>query len=91
MSKKIELIPVTDPQSLKEELEEMINEGWGIKGFVCLNSGTSSCESFAVLESLSSPEKGKAPPYEYEEHGYTNKPNTKPLKQKDVSISIGGN
>ena len=89
MSKKIELIPVTDPQSLKEKLEEMVNDGWEIKGFVCFNSRASNCESFAVLESLSEPEK--AQPYEYEEHVLSSRSYTKPLGKKDISISIGGN
>jgi hypothetical protein len=32
MHKIIEFVLVTDPQSLKEKLEQMVNRGWEIKG-----------------------------------------------------------
>jgi len=50
MPKKIELVSATDPHSLKEKLEEMINQGWEIRGFVSFNPVNTSMVSYAVLE-----------------------------------------
>jgi hypothetical protein len=91
MFKKIELIQVTDPQTLKEKLEEMVNDGWGIKGFVNCSSGYPYGESYAVMERLSEREHSK----------HTNIDADEPLrvhtnyhvspKKKEISISMGGN
>ena len=56
MHKIIEFIQVTDPQSLKEKLEQMVNRGWEIRGFVTFHSDTSYNESYAVMESFTETE-----------------------------------
>ncbi len=40
MHKIIELILVTDPLSMKEKLEQMVNRGWEIRGFVTFHPDT---------------------------------------------------
>ena len=62
MPKKIELLIATDPHSLKEKLEEMINIGWEIKGFVYFKTYG---DSYAVLERFS--EKAGGDFLQYEE------------------------
>jgi hypothetical protein len=91
MHKTIELVLVTDPQSLKVKLEEMVNLGWEIRGFVKLESGTNYLETFAVMEGLTESESVKPPEFSQVETEpgqatYTQKP-----KKKEISISIGGN
>jgi hypothetical protein len=56
MQKIIEFVLVTDPQSLKEKLEQMINRGWEIRGFVTFHSDTAYNESYAVMESITESE-----------------------------------
>jgi hypothetical protein len=91
MEKKIEFVPVTDPQSLKQKLEEMVNNGWEIKGFVCCNSGDPYNERFAVLERSSGNIKLKEQDFAANEE----KPKDKTIHpisaKKEISISLGGN
>ena len=91
MSRKIEFIPVTNPLSLKETLEEMVNGGWELKGFVSFNQGMTSEDSFAVLESLAETGKTKILPQDAEEPIRISVSNTASLKKKEISISVGGN
>ena len=91
MGKKIEFVPVSDPQSLKQKLEEMVNNGWEIKGFVCCNSGNPYDERFAVLERSS----GNATVNEQDYTGSDEKSQDKIINpvpaKKEISISVGGN
>lgn len=91
MRKKLEFIPVMDPESLKEELEVMINDGWEIRGFVTFNCGNTSCESFAVMERLSETDTAVEKEYETETLPEPGTTYPKPPKKKEASISIGGN
>jgi hypothetical protein len=59
MNKIIEFVLASDPQSLKEKLEQMVNRGWEIRGFVTFHSDTAYNESFAVMESFTETEYAK--------------------------------
>jgi hypothetical protein len=92
MHKIIEFVLVTDPESLKEKLEQMVNRGWEIKGFVTFNSDPSYNESYAVMESLTESESAKVE--EIEEvlpESHENSIYPKPPKKKEASISLGNN
>jgi len=90
MPKKIELLIATDPHSLKEKLEEMINIGWEIKGFVYFKTYG---DSYAVLERFS--EKAGGDFLQYEEQAVVDekisedKPVSSKRRNKDINISIG--
>ncbi len=92
MHKIIEFILVTDPQSLKEKLEQMVNRGWEIRGFVTFHSDTSFNESYAVLESSAESDGAKMEelveelPKPPENSIYPKSP-----KKKEASISLGNN
>jgi hypothetical protein len=91
MIKKIEIVPVSDPHSLKERLEEMVNEGWEIKGFVNCNSGNNYNEPYAVLQRFSEKETGRKQETETEKPAFEHSPFPDPPKKKEISISLGGN
>jgi hypothetical protein len=89
MLKQIEMIPVTDSQTLKDKLEEMINDGWEIRGFVNCNSQMNRSESYAVMERglFYTSEKNQ----EVEHESLLNdEPGISETPKKDISISIGG-
>ncbi|HEX2934945.1 MAG TPA: hypothetical protein VHO72_06295 [Bacteroidales bacterium] len=50
MIKKIEFVPVTESNTLRDKLEEMVNQGWEIKGFVTFSATSDPHQSFAVME-----------------------------------------
>jgi hypothetical protein len=87
MRKIIEFVLVTDMLSLKEKLEDMINRGWEIKGFVTF----SSAESFAVMQHVTEGDALETRVFEEE------LPNLGPIHippiplKKEPSISIGNN
>jgi hypothetical protein len=92
MHKIIEFVQVTDPQSLKEKLEQMVNRGWEIRGFVTFNSDPSYNESYAVMESFTETDAAKMEemveelPEPPENSIYPKSP-----KKKEASISLGNN
>jgi hypothetical protein len=92
MHKIIEFILVADPQSLKEKLEQMVNRGWEIRGFVTFHSDTAYNESYAVMESITENESAKA---EVKEEELPEPPENaiypKSPKKKEASISLGNN
>jgi len=92
MHKIIEFILVTDPQSLKEKLEQMVNRGWEIRGFVTFHSDTAYSESYAVMESITETEAAKMEEFE-EELPETPESSIYPKspKKKEASISLGNN
>lgn len=92
MHKTIEFVLVTDPQSLKEKLEQMVNRGWEIRGFVTFHSDTSYNESYAVMEGFREAETAKIEEIEEEltEH-HENPTYPKSPKKKEASISLGNN
>jgi hypothetical protein len=96
MGKKIELVAATDPHSLKEKLEEMINTGWEIKGFVYFNPTNSYGDSYAVLERFS--EKAgtsnddllhHSEQFDVEDIANAEKPVSPKQANKNINISIG--
>jgi hypothetical protein len=92
MHKIIEFILVTDPQSLKEKLEQMVNRGWEIRGFVTFHSDTSYNESYAVMESFTESESAKMEEMEEElPEPPENSIYPKSPKKKEASISLGNN
>jgi len=91
MYKRIEFIPVTDPQTLKVKLEEMVNDGWGIKGFVSCNDGNPYGESFAVMERLSEKENKRFTDQDADEPFRVHSNYHILPKKKEISISMGGN
>jgi|WetSurMetagenome_2_1015567.scaffolds.fasta_scaffold857369_1 hypothetical protein len=92
MQKIIEFVLATDPRSLKEKLEQMVNRGWKIRGFVTFPSDPGYNESYAVMENLSDVETAKL---EVTEEKLSESPETsiypKSPKKKEVSISMGNN
>lgn len=92
MHKIIEFIQVTDPQSLKEKLEQMVNRGWEIRGFVTFNSDTSYNESYAVMESFTETDAVKLEEMVEElPEPPGNSIYPKSPKKKEASISLGNN
>jgi hypothetical protein len=92
MHKIIEFILVTDPQSLKEKLEQMVNRGWEIKGFVTFHSDGSYNESYAVMESIAESESVKMEQMQEELPEVSKSPvYPKSPKKKEASISLGNN
>lgn len=91
MHKIIEFILVTDPPTLKEKLEQMVNRGWEIKGFVTFNSGTSYNESYAVMESYSESEPAKMAEFEEQLPMASETVLPKSPRKKEPSISLGNN
>lgn len=51
MAKRIEILPATNPQLLKNQLEELVNNGWEIKGVIGYNPHNAYTEPFVILES----------------------------------------
>jgi hypothetical protein len=89
MYKKIEIINASDANLLKEQLEQMVNTGWQIKGVVGYNRNDASSEPFVILER----EYDTNP--DISENLYYNEDATieqyskpEPLK-KEISISMG--
>jgi hypothetical protein len=92
MHKIIELILVTDPQSMKEKLEQMVNRGWEIRGFVTFHSDPAYNESYAVMESIAESESAKVEQLEEELPAPPeNATYPKSPKKKEASISLGNN
>jgi len=92
MHKIIEFVLVTNPQSLKEKLEQMINRGWEIRGFVTFHSDTAYAESYAVMESFTENESVKMEEFEAELPVPPENPiYPKAPKKKEPSISLGNN
>jgi hypothetical protein len=92
MHKIIEFILVTDPQSLKEKLEQMVNRGWEIRGFVTFHSDAGYNESYAVMESLTESDSAKTKILEEElPEPPENSIHPKSPKKREASISLGNN
>jgi hypothetical protein len=91
MAKRIEIIPAINQQTLKQQLEEMINSGWEIKGVVGYNPHNAYTEPFVILENDNDIEDDFVR-YEanYEEDPVADhfKPKPEPPR-KEISISMG--
>jgi hypothetical protein len=92
MNKIIELVLATDPESLKARLEQMVNRGWEIKGFVTFHSDSAYNESYAVMESIAESESARMEKFEEElPEPHENSIYPRSPKKKEVSISMGNN
>jgi len=89
MRKIIEYVLVTEPQSLKEKLEDMINRGWEIRGFVTFAS--SGNESYAVMEGIAENDSVKMQEFEEELPNDLGPVKEVKPRKKEPSISIGNN
>ena len=50
MEKRIEIVSVSEPEVLKQELEQLVNTGWKIKGIVGHNPNRPNSEPFVILQ-----------------------------------------
>jgi hypothetical protein len=50
MEKRIEIVSASDPEVLKQQLEQLVNTGWNIKGVVGHNPNKPYSEPFVILE-----------------------------------------
>jgi hypothetical protein len=92
MHKIIEFVLATDAGSLKEKLEQMVNRGWEIRGFVTFHSDTAYNESFAVMENTTETESAMMEELEEElPEPPENSIYAKSPKKKEASISLGNN
>lgn len=90
MAKKIEIVPATNPQVLKDQLEDMVNNGWEIKGVIGYNPHNPYTEPFVILENNFADDYAR---YQsnYAEDPVADKFIPKPEPpQKEISISVGG-
>lgn len=89
MAKRIEIISATNPQTLKSQLEDMVNDGWEIKGVIGYNPHNAYTEPFVILESSVMDEYARYQS-KYPEDTITEQFNLKPEPpKKDISISVG--
>lgn len=89
MAKRIEIIPATNPQTLKDQLEELVNNGWEIKGVVGYNPHNAYTEPFVILEGYVADEYARYQSKHAEDpvaDQFIPKP--EPPKQQ-ISISVG--
>lgn len=92
MAKRIEIVPATNPQTLKDQLEEMINNGWEIKGVIGYNPHNAYTEPFVIMENdVIDEEIRYQSNYNYDEDPVADHfiPKPEPPK-KEISISMGG-
>ena len=90
MAKRIEIIPATNPQALKDQLEEMVNNGWEIKGVIGYNPHNAYTEPYVILETTYADDYTRYQ-NKYEEDPVADQFIPKPEPpQKEISISVGG-
>lgn len=90
MAKRIEILSATNPQVLKDQLEDMVNNGWEIKGVVGYNPHNAYTEPYIILESAVSDEYARYQ-NKYDEDPVADHFNPKPEPpKKEISISVGG-
>ena len=88
MLKKIEMIPVTEKQAFQEKMEEMVNHGWEIKGFVTFNKTFDPYFSYAVMERPFADDTIPDTEFRFAERPIEHSFNPEPSKP-EVSISVG--
>lgn len=90
MAKRIEILPATNPQLLKDQLEDLVNSGWEIKGVIGYNPHDANTEPFVILENTVSDEYARYQS-KYAEDPVADQfiPKPEPPKQ-EISISVGG-
>lgn len=90
MAKRIEILPATNQHTLKEQLEDLVNSGWEIKGVVGYNPHNAYAEPYIILESTINDEYARYQS-KYAEDPVADQfiPKPEPPK-KEISISVGG-
>jgi hypothetical protein len=90
MNKKIEIVSASDPQILQQQLEQMVNVGWIIKGVVGYNPHDVNSEPFVILERESINDPSINESYYENEKSVTEQYYSKPEPpRKEISISMG--
>ena len=89
MSKQIEIITISDSKTLQQQLEQMVNVGWSIKGVVNNNPNDANGKPFVILErdSADDPTINEGL-YENEEPSNEQYSHAEPPR-KEISISMG--
>ena len=90
MNKSIEIINASDPVVLKQQLFQMVNVGWKIKGVVGYNPNDTNSEPFVILErdSADDPTANEGL-YENEEQFKVEYYSNPEPRQREISISMG--
>jgi hypothetical protein len=89
MGKQIEIVNVSDPITLKQQLGQMVNVGWSIKGVVSYNPNDANREPFVILERDSDDDPTVSESlYENEVPAGEQYSNPEPPR-KEISISMG--
>ena len=83
MAKEIEIIPCEERFILKAQLENMVSDGWVIKGMYTINNAQP--ESFIILQRES---QDTVPLERTQQFGTEDYTQPEPVK-KEISISIG--
>jgi hypothetical protein len=90
MSKRIEIINASNPLELKQQLEQMVNVGWEIKGVVGYNPNKPDSEPFVILERDSANDPSIDENLYVNEEPLIDQNYTRPEPhRKEISISMG--
>jgi hypothetical protein len=90
MAKRIEIIPASNPQALKEQLEEMVNNGWEIKGVIGYNPHNVFAGPYVIMEGTVTDDYVRyQAPHSREEVQDPFGTSPEPPRE-EISISVGG-
>ncbi len=89
MYKKIEIINASDATILKQQLEQMVNVGWQIKGVVGYNMNDAKSEPFVILERDSDNDPTTSENLYYNKEPTIEQYSKPEPREKEISISMG--
>ncbi len=90
MDKRIEILNASDPKALKQQLEQMVNQGWQIKGVIGYNPHVADSEPFVIMQRDSVDDPAISESYYGNENLVTEQFYTNPEPpRKEISISMG--
>jgi hypothetical protein len=90
MNKRIEILIASNPIELKQQLEQMVNVGWTIKGVIGYNPHNIDSEPFVILERDAADDPTiNASLYENEEPSIEQNYTIPEPPRKEISISVG--
>jgi hypothetical protein len=90
MDKRIEIVNASDPATLKQQLEQLVNLGWQIKGVVSYNPNVPGSEPFVILQRDVSEDPAISDSFYVNENLVSEQIYTKPEPpKKEISISMG--
>ena len=89
MYKKIEIINASDATILKQQLEQMENVGWQIKGVVGYNMNDAKSEPFVILERDSDNDPTTSENLYYNKEPTIEQYSKPEPREKEISISMG--